>query len=739
MVGRTVGYRRRPVCGAAVAEDLTADRTDERIAEERAALRRVAALVASAVPPGEVFAAVAAEIGRVVGTDVITINRYGPDRIAVAVGVWTRTATNSPRPGTRFSVDDSDVLKLVHETAQPARIDHVNELVDTPTTGACKQLGSVVGVPISVEGRQWGAVVVLSLQPRTLPDDIEERLVGFTELVATAIANTQARVELRRYADEQAALRRVATLVASAATPEDVFAAVTAEVGGVLEVDFTFLSRFDAADRATIVGAWCQTDDSTGLATVGTGYDLAGSNIPTLVSRTGRTARIDDYWEATGAATDLIRKLGIRSAAGAPISVEGRLWGCISVMSSREQSLPADAEGRLTAFTKLVATALADTLARLELRQYADEQAALRRVATLVARAAPQGEMFTAVATEVGMLLGVDLAVLSRYDLDGSAAVVGGWLRSRPDEPFSARDRLTSEGPLHTKVFQTHAQARIDDYTVKSASGASFARISGLRSAVGVPINVEQRVWGVISVATTGTERLPSNTEKRLTAFTELVGTSLAKAEAQAALRASRARIVTAADTARRRIERDLHDGVQQHLVSLALLLREAQLAAPPNAGELVHQLDGVVDGLGSVLDEIREISRGVHPAVLAEGGLLPALKSLARRAALPVHLDIRTQARFPEPVEIAAYYIVAEALANTAKHANATVIDILLTSDDGTLRLTVQDDGQGGADPSRGSGLVGLTDRVEALGGHLWLHSPQGAGTTVRLAIPLP
>ncbi|MEV6898806.1 GAF domain-containing protein [Amycolatopsis sp. NPDC051372] len=726
----------RDVAGA---EDLTADRTDERIAEERAALQRVAALVAAAVPPDEVFAAVAAEIGRVVGTDITTINRYGEDGIAVAVGVWTRTATNSPRPGTRFNLDDSSVLTLVHETARPVRIDHVNELVDTPTTGACKQLGSVVGVPISVEGRLWGAVVVLSLQPRTLSDDTEGRLVGFTELVATAIANTQARVELRRYADEQAALRRVATLVASAAAPEDVFVAVAAEVGRVLEADFTFLSRFDAADRATLVGGWRRTDDGTGPVVIGTQYDLAGTNIPTLVSGTGRTARIDDYRKSSGAVVHRIRKLGIRSAVGAPISVEGRLWGCISVMSTREQPLPADAEGRLTAFTKLVATALADTLARLELRQYADEQAALRRVATLVARAAPQGEVFTAVATEVGMLLGVDLAVLSRYDLDGTATVVGGWQRSRPGEPFPARQPLPFDSDrLHTQVFRTRAHARIDDHSVKPAAAAPSSRPPASRSAVGVPINVEQRVWGVISVATAGTERLPSLTEERLTAFTELVGTSLAKAEAQAALRASRARIVTAADTARRRIERDLHDGVQQHLVTLALLLREAQLSAPANAGELVRQLDSVADGLSSVLDEIREISRGVHPAVLAEGGLQPALKSLARRATLPVHLDVRTQARFADPIEIAAYYTVAEALANTAKHAKATMSDILLTSDDGTLRLTVQDDGEGGADPSRGSGLAGLADRVEALGGRLWLHSPQGGGTTVGVSVPL-
>ncbi|HYZ53387.1 MAG TPA: sensor histidine kinase, partial [Streptosporangiaceae bacterium] len=218
----------------------------------------------------------------------------------------------------------------------------------------------------------------------------------------------------------------------------------------------------------------------------------------------------------------------------------------------------------------------------------------------------------------------------------------------------------------------------------------------------------------------------------------ELAATAIANADAQAALAASRARIVATADQTRRRIERDLHDGAQQRLVSLALQLRAAQAAAPPGAGELVQQLDGVVGGLTGVLDELREIARGLHPAVLAEGGLRPALKTLARRSAVPVRLDIQVKGRLPEQAEIAAYYAVSEALTNTAKHAHATVVDVQVATSDGLLHVCVRDDGRGGAHFTGGSGLVGLKDRAEALGGRLSLRSAPSAGTAVEIALPL-
>jgi signal transduction histidine kinase len=277
------------------------------------------------------------------------------------------------------------------------------------------------------------------------------------------------------------------------------------------------------------------------------------------------------------------------------------------------------------------------------------------------------------------------------------------------------------------------------DRAEASGTAAEVFRGWGIRSCVGVPISVEGRLWGVMAVVSTRDEPLPTDTEARLAGFTELVATGLANAETQAALTASRARIVAAADTARRRLERDLHDGAQQRLVSLALHLRSrAHVSPPAGAGELAVQMDLVADGLTGVLDELREIARGLHPAALAEGGLRPALKALGRRSGVPVRLDVRLDGRLPEPVELAAYYVVAEALTNTAKHAHATVVDVHVAADDGVLRVRVRDDGRGGADLTRGSGLVGLTDRVEALGGRISLHSPPGAGTTMQMALPL-
>jgi signal transduction histidine kinase len=233
-------------------------------------------------------------------------------------------------------------------------------------------------------------------------------------------------------------------------------------------------------------------------------------------------------------------------------------------------------------------------------------------------------------------------------------------------------------------------------------------------------------------------EPLPASTEERLAGFTELAGTALANAEAQAALVGSRARIVAAADAARRRIERDLHDGAQQRLVRLALQLRAAQAALPPEAAEAAQQVGDVVAGLTDALEELRELARGLHPAILTEGGLRPALQALARQAAILVRLDVQVTERLPDPAEVAAYYAVAEALTNTAKHARASAAKVEVTAGEGMLRVSVRDDGRGGAAFGRGSGLVGLKDRVEALGGRLSLDSPPGAGTVLDIVLPI-
>ena len=396
--------------------------------------------------------------------------------------------------------------------------------------------------------------------------------------------------------------------------------------------------------------------------------------------------------------------------------------------------------GRLDA-VNLIAGQLAVSLDNAQLyakyRQIADEQAALRRVATLVARAAPPQEVFAAVTEEAGRLLAADFAILARYDPDGTETTVGVW-SATATLPVMVGTRTGLGGRnVSTLVFQTGQPARIDDFADVSGPAGTHARAVSIRASVGAPISVEGRLWGVMLVASEG-EPLPAGTEARLAGFTELVATAIANAGAQAEVAASRARIVAAADQARRRIEQDVHDGAQQPLVTLAVLLRAARAAVPPELGELGAELDRAVAVATGALGELREIARGIHPAVLAKGGLRFALNALARRSPVPVDLEVRADGRLPEPVEVSAYYIVAEALTNAAKHARASAVGVEAEVAGDLLRVTVRDNGVGGACLAGGSGLAGLKDRVEALGGRIVLHSPRGAGTSLRAELPL-
>jgi signal transduction histidine kinase len=254
---------------------------------------------------------------------------------------------------------------------------------------------------------------------------------------------------------------------------------------------------------------------------------------------------------------------------------------------------------------------------------------------------------------------------------------------------------------------------------------------------VASPIQVGGRVWGAI-VASSRRGPFPADAEQRIADFTELAATAIANTEGRAELVASRARIVAAFDRARRVLERDLHDGVQQRLVSVMLMLRSAQKRVPAGLPELDASLSQAAEGLAEVLSELQEISRGIHPAILSQGGLVPALKTLARRSAIPVELSVRADGRLPEPVEVAAYYVVAEALTNVAKHARASVAYVDVDMHDDALQLRVRDDGAGGADPARGSGLIGLNDRVEALGGTMQIDSPADRGTSLLVTLPI-
>jgi signal transduction histidine kinase len=549
--------------------------------------------------------------------------------------------------------------------------------------------------------------------------------------------------KLARLAEEQAssrrveaALRRVATLVARASPAEELFAAVTEEVGRLVGADFARLARYEPADALTFVAAWSRTGEHF---PVGSRWPLIGeNNISALVLRAGRPARIDNFAGISGPLAADARERGVRSAAGAPIIIESRIWGVIFAGSNLKQPpLLPDTEARLASVTELVATAIANAESRAGITRLAEEQAALRRVATLVARGAPAEEVFGAVTEEAGQLLQADQTTMSRFESDDTATIVAGWSKTGDVLPIGERPRLGGEN-LITIVSQTRQAARIANTAHASGDAIEVIRPTGLRSGVGTPIIVQDRLWGVMIANSTNEQALALDTEARLASFTDLVATAIANAEHLEQLRASRARVVATADETRRRIERDLHDGAQQRLVSLRLALRAAQTIVPSHLGELGDELEQVADGLEGVLDELREMARGIHPAILARGGLAPALKTLARRWTVPVKLDVRAVARLPERVEVAAYYVVSEALTNAAKHAQASLVQVEVETVEGALRLCVRDDGVGGADPIRGSGLVGLKDRVEALGGAITIQSPPGSGTAVRVELPL-
>jgi signal transduction histidine kinase len=324
-----------------------------------------------------------------------------------------------------------------------------------------------------------------------------------------------------------------------------------------------------------------------------------------------------------------------------------------------------------------------------------------------------------------------------RFEPDGTAVVVVGLGEDRPQ--VGARWRADDVSAI-TRVWRTGHSARVDDDLWKEAPGPlpDTLRRLHVRSAAASPIVVEGRLWGALSVATTHAP-LPADTEQRMADFTDLVATAMANAESRAELAASRVRIVAAADDSRRQIERDLHDGIQQRLVSLGLELRAAQSTAAAEDAELGKQLERVAGGLGESLTELQELSRGIHPAILSEGGLGPALRALARRSAVPVELDLELDTtRLPASIEVAAYYVVSEALTNAAKHAKASVVDVHARAGDGLLRLVVRDDGVGGATVAHGSGLIGLSDRVQALGGRIGVRSPAGEGTTLEIDLPV-
>jgi signal transduction histidine kinase len=388
---------------------------------------------------------------------------------------------------------------------------------------------------------------------------------------------------------------------------------------------------------------------------LGTRFSLEGENVVAAVLRTRKAVRLDDWSNATGAVAEMARVLGIRSSVATPIAVEGRLWGTMIAVTDEVEPLPADTESRLGQFTELVATAIANAEARGQVSQLVEEQAALRRVATLVARGVAPTDVFEAIAREAGRLLGVDAMHMGRYDA-GAAISVAGWSRAGDPLPVGTRVELDGRN-IASLVLQSGRPARIDGYSTPAA-----------------------------------------------------------------------------ADEERRRVVRDLHDGAQQRLVHTIVTMKLAR-GALDEGDDARPTLAEALDQAEQANTELRELAHGIRPTVLARGGLRAGLEALASRTPVPVDIGVDV-GRLPPTVEATAYFVAAEALTNVAKHARAQRAQVTAWVDDAALRLRVRDDGVGGA-RADGSGLVGLADRVAALGGRFRVESPAGSGTLVAADIP--
>ncbi|MDT4942889.1 MAG: hypothetical protein QOJ34_2978 [Pseudonocardiales bacterium] len=720
----------------------------QELAAEQAALRRVATLVAGGAEPAEVFTAVADELGHLIGAEASFVSRV--DRVSeggdeldgflTVVGSYGRVSDRVP-VGFRLRLLPDMVQAVALRSGRPARVSG-EQLANGPHAAWVATLGMRAGIatPIVVGGRSWGVTVAATSQP-DFPPGTESRMADFVELTATAIANANAEQELHELAETQAALRRLATLVAQGQPPEAVFAAATSEALRHFGGGTARMIRYELDGTATLLANEGTTGPHVRVGERWEGYPPTG--LTATVMRTGKAARVDDYRQVPGG-EPYVRE-GLRSAVAVPIHVNGRLWGAIA-LGTGERPLPLDVEQRMAQFTDLVATAVANAqnwasleASRDELAELLEEQAALRRVATLVAREGRPAEIFSAVADEVARLLDAESAGIARFEPGGaSVVVVGGVGQDSEKRPAGIRLELVDYLPPAI-VWRTGRAARVDEdaWAGRSDPVAGALRELGIRSMVASPITVEGHLWGVV-IAMTRRGPFPSDTPHRMADFTELVATALGNAESRAEVAASRARTVAAADATRRRIERDLHDGTQQRLVSLGLELRMAQSLVSAEQAELREELGRVANELNSAVEDLREIARGIHPAILSEGGLGPALRTLARRAAIAVELDVGTIGRLPEPIEVAAYYVVSEALTNATRHALASVVGVVLEQRDECLHVSIRDDGVGGVDPARGSGLIGLRDRAEALGGSLEVSSSTGGGTMIVVELPL-
>ena len=673
------------IAGAQARADLLA------LADRQAALRRVAELAAHDAPAKDVLHTVAREASVFAGVEFGMVLRYegtdGANQIVAVDGAPDNFVVGMRAPGTGDSA-----VQRVWRTGRAARIEDLGALDGLwPSMASERGLRTSTGVPIIIRGALWGALIVVGGE-HGLPAMMETELTRFAELAGTAVLASDARQELVALAQEQAALRRVAELAAHGAPAGEVLDAVTLETSTLAGVDFTTLLRYEP-DGSTVMVALHGAPEGI---TVGMRAPGTGDGAVQQVWRTGRAARIDDLASVAGVWPQLAHTNGFTASVAVPISIHGTLWGVL-VTLRRHEAFASAIVGHVSNFAELAAAAVSAADARAELKLLADEQAAVRRVAELVARGATLEEIFDAVAAETSSLLGDLAAGVLRYDEDGAAVVVAG-----------------SGGPV--AAFESSTDGTVGD-------------------SLTVPVTVEGQAWGVLAVRTSGAP-LPAGSDARLTPFAELAAVAIVNADTKSKLTASRARVIATADETRRRVQRDVHDGAQQRLVHTIIALtlaREAMRAGEPVA----DLLDEALTNAQRASKELRNIVRGILPASLTRGGLRSGLESLLEDLALPVVLWVSVPRLSPH-IETTAYFVVAEAITNVVKHARATRAAVDITIRGGSLIIQVRDDGIGGADARGGSGLTGLHDRVEAGNGTLTVSSEHGVGTTVVATLPL-
>ena len=683
------------------------------LVQQEATLRRLAVRGARGAQRQEMFDATVAEASQLLGAPVMALVEFSPGEVATIVGL--NGTIDGYGPSTRLDTDGG-ALQRVLQSRRVERVDYARLSGALADSASALGITSAVAAPIHVDGRLWGSLVAAT-RDEPLRPSFDLRLGRFAELLGPAIGAAMARAELVDLLDEQAALRRVAELVARGAGQQEIFQAVADEASGLVSGEGTTLLRMSRdGTRSTILAVCGNAAVAPGVVQVIPPDDVG---IVATIVRTRAPSRVDDYSTLNG--TSYARDLaGIASAAGVPIILEGHVWGVIAA-SRWDGPLPPNVEHRLAQFAGLVTAALANSAARAEVQALADEHAALRRVAELVARTAKPDDVFDTVAREAATLLG-EPVTLVRID-DGGVLVPMAFAGATGHESALTAAQLTA---LADQVTRTGRGARAEH---AAATGESV-------SAAAAPIAISGGIWGLL-VASSSEHAFGAGSEERITQFAELIAVSIANAEGRAALSASRARVIASADEARRRLQRDIHDGAQQGLVQTVRTLRladEALRAGEDSAGRLVAD---ALEQAQRAATDLRSIARGLLPAALRHGGLRAAVRALVTDMRLDVDVQI-TPRRFGIDIETTAYFIAAEALTNVVKHAHADRVSVAIRVEDEQLVVEVGDDGIGGVDGALGSGITGLYDRVEAADGTLSVVSPTGAGTTIRATLPL-